>query len=416
MFPEPIPNSVEPVKLPHLRLQVRPDIKAGGHILDRSPSGIEMHAQRRRGREPIFVEMLTEIQLIRYKGFESHTLENLALVNLLVGKNNCGKTSVLEAINLLVSKGNLHVLENLAIMRGAQRVRWRERPYRRIDIVEMSPLFTGHRVPLDAEVIMASNRESLSLRIVPNSEVDAHLYKDADIRRMDSAGDDDAPTIGLKIVADPSADPIPVFPLSKAGSLIYSNRLRRWAPSDSVIPSRFLAPTSLHPLELQRMWGKALREGAEGGVIRALQLLEHDIKSIHFLMEHRSAPDVLLGVRGGGRKLPMSSFGDGIRRLLTLSLSLIDAANGVLLIDEIDGGLHWTVMEDLWRLVISTARQANIQVFATTHNYDCIRGLASLVESSTDFDHDVSIQKIERSTNRAVTFDVMEDNARERGR
>ena len=416
MFSEPIPNSVESVKLPYLRLQVRPDIKAGGHILDRLPSGIEMHAQRRRGREPIFVEMLTEIQLIRYKGFESHTLENLALVNLLVGKNNCGKTSVLEAINLLVSKGNLHVLENLAIMRGAQRVRSLNRPYRRIDIVEMSPLFTGHRVPLDAEVIMASNRESLSLRIVPNSEVDAHLYKDADIRRMDSAGDDDAPTIGLKIVADPSAGPIPVFPLSKAGSLIYSNRLRRWAPSDSVIPSRFLAPTSLHPLELQRMWGKALREGAEGGVIRALQLLEHDIKSIHFLMEHRSAPDVLLGVRGGGRKLPMSSFGDGIRRLLTLSLSLIDAANGVLLIDEIDGGLHWTVMEDLWRLVISTARQANIQVFTTTHNYDCIRGLASLVESSTDFDHDVSIQKIERSTNRAVNFDVMADNARERGR
>ena len=322
MFSEPIPNSVESVKLPYLRLQVRPDIKAGGHILDRSPPGIEMHAQRRRGREPIFVEMLTEIQLIRYKGFELHTLENLALVNLLVGKNNCGKTSVLEAINLLVSKGNLHVLENLAIMRGAQRVRWRERPYRRIDIVEMSPLFTGHRVPLDAEVIMASNRESLSLRIVPNSEVDAHLYKDADIRRMDSAGDDDAPTIGLKIVAEPSVGPIPVFPLSKAGSLIYSNRLRRWAPSDSVIPSRFLAPTSLHPLELQRMWGKALREGAEGGVIRALQLLAHDIKSIHFLMEHRSAPDVLLGVRGGGRKLPMSSFGDGIRRLLTLSLSL----------------------------------------------------------------------------------------------
>ena len=67
------------------------------------------------------VEMFTEIQLTRYKGFESYTLENLARVNVLVGKNNCGKTSVIEAINLLVSKGNLQVLEDMAIMRGAQR-------------------------------------------------------------------------------------------------------------------------------------------------------------------------------------------------------------------------------------------------------------------------------------------------------
>ena len=357
------------------------------------------------------VEMFTEIQLTRYKGFESYMLTNLARVNVLVGKNNCGKTSVIEAINLLVSKGNLQVLEDMAIMRGAQRVRFLEQPFRRIDMVELSPIFTGHRVPLDAEVIVASNLQSVSLRIVPNSEVDKHLYMDADIRRMDSAGDDDAPTIGLKIAADPSAGPIPVFPLSKAGSLIYSNRLRRWAPWQPVPPSRFLTPASLHPLDLQRMWGKALREGGEASVIRALQFLERDIESIHFLMERRSAPDVLLGVRGGRRKLSLSSFGDGMRRLLALSLSLIDAANGVLLIDEIDGGLHWTVMEDLWRLVIGTARQANIQVFATTHSYDCIRGLASLIESSPDIAPDVSIQRMERSMNRAVSFDAADIHA-----
>ena len=95
-----------------------------------------------------------------------------------------------------------------------------------------------------------------------------------------------------------------------------------------------------------------------------------------------------------------------MRRLLALSLALIQAANGVLLIDEIDTGLHWTVMEDMWRLVIDTARKSSVQVFATTHSQDCIRGLASLVESRSDLASEVCVHKIERLLDKAVRFDA----------
>ena len=152
------------------------------------------------------------------------------------------------------------------------------------------------------------------------------------------------------------------------------------------------------------MWDNALRDGHESGVIRALQFLQGDIESVHFLTGDQSAPNVLVGTSGGGRKLPMTSFGDGMRRMLALSLSLIDAANGVLLVDEIDTGLHWTVMEDMWRLVVETARKSSVQVFATTHSYDCIRGLAALTESRPDLVGEVSIHKIERALNKAVRF------------
>ena len=100
-----------------------------------------------------------------------------------------------------------------------------------------------------------------------------------------------------------------------------------------------------------------------------------------------------------------------MRRLLALSLSLMRTANGFLLIDEIDTGLHWTVMEEMWRLVVETARRSSIQVFATTHSYDCIRGLASLVESRPDLAGDVSVQKIERSLKKAVGFDAADVRA-----
>ena len=118
---------------------------------------------------------------------------------------------------------------------------------------------------------------------------------------------------------------------------------------------------------------------------------------------------VLLGFGGADRRrerVPLGSHGDGMHRLLALSFALIQAADGFLLIDEIDTGLHWTVLEDMWRLVIETARKSSMQVFATTHSYDCIRGLSSLVESRPDLAGEVSIHKVERSLPRAVNFDA----------
>lgn len=211
--------------------------------------------------------MLRNLKLEKYRSFDSYELSNLSRVNLLVGKNDCGKTSILEAIHFLVSRGDPEVLARSAERRGE--------------------------------------------------------------------GADVAPR---------SAAPS----LAEAGS-----RPRRTGPS----------------------------------IARA---------------------GVLLGFGGTGRRgrVLLGSHGDGMHRLLALSLALIQAADGVLLIDEIDTGLHWTVMDDMWRLVVETARKSSVQVFATTHSYDCIRGLSSLVESRSDLAGEVSIHKVERSLRKAVDLDA----------
>ena len=95
-----------------------------------------------------------------------------------------------------------------------------------------------------------------------------------------------------------------------------------------------------------------------------------------------------------------------MRRLLALSLSLVGAAEGFLLIDEIDTGLHWSVMKEVWKLVAEAAVQSSIQVFATTHSLDCIMGLASLLRDRPDLAEAVSVQKIERELDHSVSFDA----------
>lgn len=91
-----------------------------------------------------------------------------------------------------------------------------------------------------------------------------------------------------------------------------------------------------------------------------------------------------------------------MRRLLALRLAFVGTADGFLLVDEIDTGLHWTVMEDMWRFVVEVARRNRVQVFATTHSYDCIRGLGALIRSRPDLADQVCIQKVDTSLDTAV--------------
>ena len=109
-----------------------------------------------------------------------------------------------------------------------------------------------------------------------------------------------------------------------------------------------------------------------------------------------------LGLRNSKRRLSINTYGDGTKRLLALRLSFVGAENGVLLVDDIDAGFHWTVMEEIWKLVIEVANRLNVQVFAATHSIDCIQGLGSLLRNRPDLEGEVSLQRVTRSLSRAV--------------
>ena len=80
----------------------------------------------------------------------------------------------------------------------------------------------------------------------------------------------------------------------------------------------------------------------------------------------------IVKVTGIAEPLPIRSLGDGMQRLLGIALALVNARDGLLLIDEIENGLHYLTQPDLWRLIFQLARDLNVQVFATTHSWDCI--------------------------------------------
>ena len=352
--------------------------------------------------------MLDALKLHKFRGFDAYELDDLTRVNLLVGKNNSGKTSILEAIHFLVSNGDPFVLIRSANRRGEFSYAG-GRPTQ-AEPADISHCFFGHRFEPGIDFRLSGGRYGqISVR------VDL-----ADFNRQPSffANDIDQ-SFPLVLRIEGPLFKKPDLPITEGGSISrrYFQIRSRWSETETPPPPvQFVTPESLDLDPMREMWDKVLMEGRESEVIAAMRLLEDDLESIHFLAgdTSRARPGragALLGFRGVGRRVPLGSYGDGMRRLLALSLSLIQTAEGVLLVDEIDTGLHWTVMEEMWQLVIDTARLNSIQVFATTHSEDCIRGLASLVESRPDLAQNVSVQKIERSLKKAVRFDARDIQA-----
>ena len=226
--------------------------------------------------------------------------------------------------------------------------------------------------------------------------------------------------IGLQIKGTPT--PItPTIPLSRIGGLspdaldIPRRMQQRKLSYDEEIPTQFITAESLGGSELVSLWETIALTSNEERVLNALRLLEPTIEKIASVAV---TPDYYIGgnQRGGfrvkfkdaDRPVPIGSLGDGIWRLLVMAIAIAQCKDGILLIDEIDTGLHYSVMSDMWRLIYGAAKELNVQVFATTHSNDCIRSLAEVCCAEEDAGKNVTLHRIERGRKKSVAYSSKE--------
>lgn len=357
--------------------------------------------------------MLETAQIEGYRSFRRYALEGFVRLNLFVGQNNCGKTSLLEAIEFLLSRGQPQVLQRSPDRRGEARV---------VDVPgapmsgarrQVTHLFYGHDFhPPSACIRLEGNPEYgpiiVRTRRLTTDETDDFVRLDIPV--------DSLPALGLEISGQ-TVEKYPILPVDIDGSLLPN----RWllgggygTATNSLPTVRFLTPGSLDPESMRRLWDRVQKEALEPEVSDLVRLAVNDLESIHFLTSDLSRRtqmgSVLTGLRGG-RRLPIGTHGDAPRRLLALSLSLLNSTNGALMVDELDSGLHWTVMPRMWDFVIRAAVRSSVQVFATTHSLDCLRGLASLHRANPELTSEVSVFKLDRRLDKAIRLDASEVEA-----
>ena len=325
--------------------------------------------------------MLRDLRIENYRSFKNFQTDGLAQVNLFVGANNSGKTSLLEAIYLLVNQNSPQCMAEILSNRGeiAERYvpsRISNEFVRSASGYQIEHIFHGHKSK-PAQIIRLRSKKDrrISLEIeLQDTKKQNRLLQDET-----TGSDEDPSTFVLQFSYGPGKDI--EIPARDDGSIeMRSFRLISREPYSH----RFLTTDNLDFSQLGKLWDGITLTPKEESVIQALQILEPSVERISFTSRQTSNTGILLKLGNQQEPVPLGSMGDGMRRILTLAASAVMAEGGVLLVDEIDTGLYYRTQADMWRLLIRTAKNLNLQIFATTHSLDCVRAFQESINTGSD--------------------------------
>ena len=332
--------------------------------------------------------MFQKLTIDNYRLFKHFQLQDIGQVNLVVGMNNSGKSSLLEAIYLLTNNEPGMSLAFILGERGEFISRMGDPRYnRRIDGgYQVSHAFYGHSLEKVQRVtIRADNGENhyldMTLQNVrakkDNGITQNSLFEEEDTdieRRIQSLIVEHArPGIDLKKES---------MRVVEGGILPYRNSFTGFTLPDQ--SSRLVTTNYLAYDDLAILWDTITLTPREELIVEALQILEPRVERISFTSRRTSNSGILLKLKGEQEPVPLGSMGDGMRRVLAIVASLVSVDKGTLLIDEIDTGLYYAVLTDMWKLILETARRLNVQVFASTHSWDCVRAFQEALEGFSE--------------------------------
>jgi len=286
--------------------------------------------------------VFTEIILRDFRGFTQLELKNLGRLNLVVGRNNSGKTSLLEGIELICDVHRLgdptSLLRTKPSDGGEQLRRWLVRD--------------------------GSGAES-ELHGVCHSQPNAQ--RKVWLTRLDATA---------QVREDGSRSVV-----------LNSSRMQAsTTPGQTAMRCRPISAEPHDPKSLVQLFDRAMsrREGEE--IIEKL-LREVDPRVRRIRIRAPSGRDAFIEVDLGlSERIPLSQTGQGMSRLVALFSELLGEAPQVCLVDEIENGIHHTLLPRIWRGLAAAARELDIQVFATTHSHECIVAAHEVFAAQSSYD------------------------------
>lgn len=311
----------------------------------------------------------------KFKLFDHLEIKNLSRVNLIVGKNNVGKSTLLEALKLYASNASINDLLEILENRGEI---WKSEafpPEKQLVGHVLRNLFFGRNIPDIGTrgIVIGSTDHQIHISTASRKYTQTKI--EFGVPTLDDIEDPvDVVTI---LFLEKNSKRQTIFRLDQGlaeARKRYFARVYSSREDEINYTCQSVSTQKTSSRVLDNFWNlKRLSLGDE--VINALRFIDPKISGITFIDDDSSSRERigLVQIEEADNLIPLKSMGDGINRLFEISVALINAQNGLLLIDEFENGLHWTVQPRIWDIIFQLAERLNVQVFATTHSRDCVQ-------------------------------------------
>ncbi len=310
--------------------------------------------------------MFSNVTIDRFRGINHAEITGFKRVNLFCGRNNCGKSTVLESLFLLTGQ---------SLPYNPIRVN-RYRLYESVEESDLSLLFYNLNTSLPIHLATKNGEQrELSISLIRKDEISLDLESG-----LGGVSSDHKPKgqYGLKMdYSKDGRDFHSSILLSHDASGVDPRRASQVQIDpdyEEQIVATFL-PSRYEFLAIINMLERIIEGKNEESLFEALRIF--DPRVVDFVI---SSKNVWVDI-GLEKRIPINMMGDGMRQVLAVIVSLIDSKDGILLVDEIDNGLSFRVFKAFWQAVFKLAQKFNVQVFATTHNLDSMQGFSDALEA-----------------------------------
>ena len=328
---------------------------------------------------------LKEFTIESFRGLRDVKLEGLGRFNLIVGENNSGKTSTLEALMLFLAPGDTRNWIRLLSFRdiglssrsAADLVSWL------FPIIDRDHPDERHEISIQGLIGEANEMLSLSYR----HEIVILPPDDQRHRRRFSEELEDEP--GTNKIAYLLARHFSEITGERSGEIVFgvqSPRHRMITPATPKIESSFRR-VSRRPLAVVKPHSHRIGRAAVGAVsnavmqrmkdffIHVLQIFDPAIVGVD-VVSSEGDPLIVLEHRDLGI-VPVHIFGDGLRKAVVILGQAIEAEGGILILDEVETALHHSIQAPFFNALREITNSLDVQIIATTHSLDAVDGIIS---------------------------------------
>ncbi len=316
---------------------------------------------------------LNYFKVQNFKCFDSLELEDIGKFNLILGDNNVGKTSALEA--LLFDKQPFRFLENLFSVFGYRCLNF-DNPVNKIDYLSF---YLNHKRNISSVKYNYRLKDDTAIENAELSIINSNNLTQEHIQQLIK-----------NTLLDISKLPKSVVSIKlNEKEEFYTSDFNLHRVKDEVRYMPFIKSGLTYQYDLVDFYSKNITDNKrlKEEFIKNLNIISDNIYDLAIDTTTIPETPVLKALFTDSEKsLPLFMMGDGTIRLVRIILEIIMSKNSRLMIDEVDNGVHFSRIKEVWRTLIKVANKNNTQLFITTHNTECLKCFKEVLEEN-DFTH-----------------------------